>query len=114
MADRFNEVFPDVILNCNYSALLSAWVYMHVCAAPNIPAELVRGRLCPLVQELLAHDRNLEPGLLPSRGYIVRLKNFTRVENPLSGNVVALQNKLASNKEVVTFEKVRVGLLISP
>lgn len=37
MADRFNEVFPDVILNCNYSVLLSAWVYMHVCAAPNIP-----------------------------------------------------------------------------
>lgn len=44
MADRFNEVFPDVILNCNYSALLSARVYMHVCAALNIPAELVWSR----------------------------------------------------------------------
>ena len=48
MADRFNEVFPDVILNCNYSAPLSACIYMHVCVATNLPAELVQGRLCPL------------------------------------------------------------------
>lgn len=38
MADRFNEGLLDVILNSNYSALLSARVHMHVFAAPNIPS----------------------------------------------------------------------------
>lgn len=38
LPDRFNEVLLDVILNSNYSALLSARVHMHVFAAPNIPS----------------------------------------------------------------------------
>lgn len=84
MADRFNEVFLDVILNCNYSALLSAWLYTHVCAAPNIPAELEWSRLRPLARELpISTWPNLEPGrLLCSRGYIVSVKNWTREETP--------------------------------
>lgn len=39
MADGFNEVSLDVILSCNYSALLFAWLYMQACAASNSPAE---------------------------------------------------------------------------
>lgn len=75
MSDRFNEVFPDVILNCNYSVLLSAWV----CAAPNIPSELVWSRLCPLARSApSAHDRTWSQDSSPAGDSLLDSKSEQR------------------------------------
>lgn len=86
MADRFNEVFPDVILSCNYSALLSARVYTHVCAALNIPADVVWSRQRPLAQRSL--HQHMTKTCSQEDSYPAGAKKcWTRVENPnLPGN----------------------------